>query len=346
MIDILFDKKKLKTNLARIEFIIVDKRIRMNIEEKIQKMDLITNIFEVMGMDITVPERHPIALWQSILWQIYYDFYYPWSPTFMMASINEPAQIQEIVAALKALPCDHIQFPLLFCLQKITPRTLKTLYLTKGPLASWLVPFAPAFHHLLRAVKKGHHYNVVYYIHKLFQDGVTAEEVVTVLCAYFKVPFVPVLPYKRSDLQYVLAVYVRFQVAMAMAEASATDAVTNLLPYIAEESPAAIIKNIMSRLKGDPVLIDMKERQVPLTEVGEYILSCLNTQEEVDLYTGVPTKEAEDGAAGEDGEVAEAAASAADMNLGEDAFEGLNNSDNILDMVGRRWIKQVFAIGL
>ena len=137
-----------------------------------------------------------------------------------------------------------------------------------------------------------------------------------------------------------MAVYVRFQVAMAMAEASATDAVTNLLPYIAEESPAAIIKNIMSRLKGDPVLIDMKERQVPLTEVGEYILSCLNTQEEVDLYTGVPTKEAEDG------EVAEAAASAADMNLGEDAFEGLNNSDNILDMVGRRWIKQVFAIGL
>ena len=299
------------------------------------EMDLITQIVEVMGMDMTAPQS---ILWQSILWQIYYDFYYPLSPTFgetvmapKFALLSEMEQVQEIIAELKKLPCAG---PLLFCLQKITPRSLKVLYLSKGPLLNWLAPFDPKFYHLLRAVKKSHHYNVVYYIHKLFQDGEPAEDIVKVLCDYYKVPFVPTLPCKRSDLQYVLAVYVRFQVAMAMAEASATDAVTNLLPYIAEESPAAIIKNIMSRLKGDPVLIDMKERQVPLTEVGEYILSCLNTQEEVDLYTGVPTRE--------DGEAVEA--SAADMNFSHDAFEGLNNTDNILDMVGRRWIKQVLFV--
>ena len=308
------------------------------------EMDLITQIVEVMGMDMTAPQS---ILWQSILWQIYYDFYYPLSPTFgetvmapKFALLSEMEQVQEIIAELKKLPCAG---PLLFCLQKITPRSLKVLYLSKGPLLNWLAPFDPKFYHLLRAVKKSHHYNVVYYIHKLFQDGEPAEDIVKVLCDYYKVPFVPTLPCKRSDLQYVLAVYVRFQVAAADAPdpaapaapaPAAAAAAADLLPYIAEESPAVIIKNIMLRLKGDPVLIDMKERQVSLAEVGEYMLSCLNTQEEVDLYTGVPTRE--------DGEAVEA--SAADMNFSHDAFEGLNNTDNILDMVGRRWIKQVLFV--
>jgi len=140
---------------------------------------------------------------QTFLWHLYYDFYYALRPELVSTFT---CSLTELVQTLFVSPAT----PHVFLLCQTCPATPKIRYLLLGkPTAKWLAPFETRFHMLLRAVKKGHYHSFTYYLHQLLAEA-TGEEIVEVLCRYYKNIVVPLAAaHTRNEIQYIMAIYVR-----------------------------------------------------------------------------------------------------------------------------------------
>ena len=140
---------------------------------------------------------------QTFLWHLYYDFYYALRPELVSTFTGS---LTELVQTLFVSPAT----PHVFLLCQTCPATPKIRYLLLGkPTAKWLAPFETRFHMLLRAVQKGHYHSFTYYLHQLLAEA-TGEEIVEVLCRYYKNIVVPLAAaaHTRNEIQYIMAIYV------------------------------------------------------------------------------------------------------------------------------------------
>jgi hypothetical protein len=307
-----------------------DQRARELVTSLLKKEELnkcIENCHELAKI-ILIENNMSLAEVIKLLWTIYYDFYFEITPDYAdelnqmcvaMCLTNVHASLSTICTQLFNLPTS----PLVFTVRQKNPVSTTILY--KG-IPAWLTAYETRFHTLLRAIKKGDHLNVYYYMKKLFaasSDGAAAE-IVQVMSRYYKEP-VRTLFHTGTEVKCIFALYASLQ--------RKKDAVV-LPPQVKEvqvhHSTTDIFKdliarqNLVQRLEADKTLLEMHQviynlhkeptasgaaaeqtaaeqtaeqaadilvkTRAQLERIGDYTRSQLSA-EELALYSGPPSPE-------------------------------------------------------
>ena len=302
-----------------------DQRARELVTSLLKKEELnkcIENCHELAKI-ILIENNMSLAEVIKLLWTIYYDFYFEITPDYAdelnqmcvaMCLTNVHASLSTICTQLFNLPTS----PLVFTVRQKNPVSTTILY--KG-IPAWLTAYETRFHTLLRAIKKGDHLNVYYYMKKLFasSSGTTAAEIVQVMSRYYKEP-VRSLFHTGTEVKCVFALFATLhrkkdavvlplQVKEVQLHHSTTDIFKDLIAR----------QNLVQRLETDKTLLEMHEviynlhkeptasgaaaeqaaeqaadilvkTRAQLERIGDYTRSQLSA-EELALYSGPPSPE-------------------------------------------------------
>jgi hypothetical protein len=170
-------------------------------------------------------------LTRADFWQIYYDFYYAVNEKEDGLEPSDDLGWREIITRWFKAPAS----PLVFLLRQAKPRWPRSVFIKPAKVPSWLQPFAPPFHNLLRAIKTGNYHHISYQVHTIYQrqqglavqsmavqsmavQSMAVQSMVEQICTYYQVPFIPPLRERTDDLQYVFAVYAKMHLRGSMQE--------------------------------------------------------------------------------------------------------------------------------
>jgi hypothetical protein len=165
-------------------------------------------------------------LTRADFWQIYYDFYYAVNEKEDGLEPSDDLGWRELITRWFKAPAS----PLVFLLRQAKPRWPRSVFIKPAKVPTWLQPFAPPFHNLLRAIKTGNYHHISYQVHTMYQrqqgmavqsmagQSMAGQSMVQQICTYYQVPFIPPLRERTDDLQYVFAVYAKMHLRGSMPE--------------------------------------------------------------------------------------------------------------------------------